>query len=148
MLARFRAKLVLLAVGALVASVANAFDKEDETFKDRASFVPVRQYKALPGKVVGVLVSDVQEVMNAEGHKGPATALCFSSGGESYHWLYIPVQVRPQIGGMRLKAGPDGKTVKRFDNLSLADPRSLKEWGIHRPFALVELEVNAGLGSP
>src|SRR5262249_34097038 len=63
-------------------------------------------------------------------------------------WVYVPVERRPLIGGMRLRVGPEGQKLKRFDSLSLASPATVKRWGITQPVTLVEAEVNGGVGGP
>src|SRR5262249_24086184 len=67
---------------------------EDE-FKDRAAFIPVRKYQPTKGKVVGVLVSNVQGFMANEGRGGPPDAMGFSTAGLSYRWIYVPVDANP-----------------------------------------------------
>ena len=140
---RFWAVLTLLALagpGGLV--------RAGDDGKDRADPFPARQFQALPGKVVGVLVSGGQDVLAQEGRRGPADAFVFGSGPGSYRWLYVPVQKKPLIGGLLVRVGEKGNTVKAFRKLSMADARTVQQWGITGPYALVEVEVNGGLGAP
>jgi hypothetical protein len=85
--------------------------------------------------------------MESTGRKGPAEALYFSTGGSS-RWVYVPVQGKPLIGGLRLPVGEKGDRRQRFDRLSMANPETVKQWRVTGPYALVEVEVNGGLGSP
>jgi hypothetical protein len=97
---------------------------------------------------IGVLASGAETVMDDEGRKGPQGALCFSVGGGSYRWVYVPVTKKPVIGGMRIPVGEKGDMRKPFYDLCFADVKTVKRWGVTEPFALVELEVNDGFGSP
>src|SRR5271165_2735631 len=87
---------VLLAIAA-VAVAAPAPTDTEETIKKRDGFIPYRKYQSVPGKIVGVLVSDVRAMMGQEGRGGPADAFGFSSGGGSYRWMYTPVKEKPLI---------------------------------------------------
>jgi hypothetical protein len=44
--------------------------------------------------------------------------------------------------------GETSSRVQNYDNVVMATPRTLKPWGIAGPYALVELDVNKGQGSP
>jgi hypothetical protein len=114
---------------------------------DRKDFIPNRKHGQLPGKLVGVLVPDAQPLLSTEGRSGPADQLCFSADGNSYRWVYVQVEQNPGVGNLMLPVG-DGKQRKRFDRLSLATPATVKQFGLDGGFALVEIEVNGGLGSP
>lgn len=119
-----------------------------ETFKDRSAFFPRLQFQALPGKAIGVLVSDVGGVMSREGRRGPPNSLAFSVDGNSYHWMYVPVDSRPRITRLRVRVGPGGKRTEIYPQLDMANPNTINKWGITSLYALVEVEVNSGLGSP
>jgi len=119
-----------------------------ETLKDRTGFIPQRKYQALPGKVVGVLVGDVAPMMNQEGRSGPPDALAFSAGGNSYRWVYVPVADKPLIQNLRVPTGDKGNQSKVYPSLSMANAQTVRQWGIDAPCALVEVDVNDGLGSP
>jgi hypothetical protein len=116
--------------------------------KDRADLFPARQFQALSGKAVGVLVSGGQDVLAHEGRRGPADAFVFGSGPGSYRWVYVPVPKKPLIGGLLVRVGEKGTTTKPFRNLSMANAKTVEQWGITGPYALVEVEVNGGLGAP
>src|SRR5262249_38557648 len=83
--------VLVAAVAAVALLAAPVTPTTHETIKDRKEFIPNRQYQSLPGKVVGVLVSDVAAMMGQEGRGGPPDAMAFSSGGNSYRWVYVPV---------------------------------------------------------
>src|SRR5690242_16528249 len=139
-----RALPCLLAVALAAAPRARAADDT----RDPTDPFPRRQFQPLPGKVVGVLVAGGQDVMAREGRKGPANALCLGTGPGSYHWLYVPVDKKPIIGGLNIPVGDKGQSIKLFKNLSPANPRTVARWGVTGPYTLVEVEVNGGLGSP
>jgi hypothetical protein len=117
------------------------------TITDRAGYIPNRKHVPLPGKVVAVLVFDAQPVLSLEGRSGPANQLCLGYNGGSYRWVYVPVKENPFIGSLIMNVGQKGER-KRFDNLSMANPQTLKQWDIQGKYALVEVEVNGGLGGP
>lgn len=117
------------------------------TITDRAGYIPNRKHVPLPGKVVAVLVFDAQPVLSLEGRSGPASQLCLGYNGGSYRWVYVPVKENPLIGSLIMNVGQKGER-KRFDNLGMANPLTLKQWDIQGKYALVEVEVNGGLGGP
>jgi hypothetical protein len=117
--------------------------------RDCAGFIPKHRYPALKGTVVGLLVGDVLAPLNAQhGGSGPADGLCFSTGGSSYRWVYVPVGDSAGIPRLDVRVGEKGKEIKWYRNLDIASPRSVKRWGITGKYALVELEVNDGKGAP
>lgn len=121
-------------------------DKKGDVIADRAGFIPNRKHLALPGKIVAVLATDAQPVLSTEGRSGPADQLCVGWNGGSYRWVYVPVQEKAMIQNLRVNL-PEGK-VKVYPSLSMASPTTVKPWGIDAPYALVEVEVNDGAGSP
>lgn len=141
------ALFVGLAIGVVV-TAAPAPVGTTGTFDDRAAFMPRSNYKPLPGKAVGLLLSNVANKMAHEGRSGTPDALAFSSNGASYRWLYLPVAERPQITDLRVRTGVKGDGVKTYPSLSMASPRTLAPMKIAVPYALVEVEVNDGQGSP
>src|SRR5262249_1562629 len=86
-------------------------------------------------------------VLALEGRSGPAEQLCFGSGGTSYRWVYVTAGKNATVGRVVIPVGSQGER-KVFDNLSVASPATVKRWGVEAPFALVEVEVNGGQGSP
>ncbi len=146
-----RAGLVLLA-GALGLAGLTAAPRPPDvttgTVKDRKAFIPHRKYQALPGKTVGVLVSDVRAMMGHDGRSGPPDAMGFSANGNGYRWVYVPVNDRPMITNLSVPVGEKGERRKTYASLSMASPTTVTTWGITVPYALVEVEVNGGEGSP
>jgi hypothetical protein len=134
----------------LVACVVAAPAPSDSegTIKKRDGFIPYRRYQSMPGKVVGVLVSDVRAMMAQEGRGGPADAFGFSSGGGSYRWVYTPVTEKPLITNFQVKAGEKGDKTQTYPSLSLANPQTVKQWNVPGGNVLVEVEVNGGAGAP
>jgi hypothetical protein len=141
------AALALLAAGA-AGLAAPAPTETDVTVKDRATFLPLRKYQPLPGKVVGVLVSDVGGVMGHDGRGGPPDALGFSRDAQSYRWVYVPVKDNPTITDLDVRVGEKGEKTVVYPSLSIASAQAVKPWGVTRPYALVEVEVNDGRGAP
>jgi hypothetical protein len=145
-----RACVFLLAavVCAALASAAPAPKETNEVLKDRTGFIPNRKYFSLPGKTVGVLVSDVKAMMGQEGRGGPADAYGFSANLGSYRWMYVPVAEKPLIKGLTIQVGEKGDQNKMYPSLSMANPETVKQWDITVPYSLVEVEVNDTLGAP
>jgi hypothetical protein len=142
------ALLAGLLAAALSVTAAPAPVTTSDTVKDRESFIPHRKYTPLPGKVVGLLVSDVAPKMAHEGRGGPPDAMGFSLGGGSYRWIYVPVEQNPLITGLQVKVGEKGERVQIYPKLSMANAQTIKQWNIQVPYALVEVEVNNGQGAP
>ena len=146
---RFRPLFVLMVALTAVAFLdGNRVATGEHMVEDDACF-PSRKFESLPAKAIGVLVSDGQNMLRKEGRSGPPDAFVFSRAGASYSWVYIPVTEKPQIEHMDVAVGTAlTKQLKRFNKLSLATAEVLKPKAINGPYALVEVEVNAGLGSP
>jgi hypothetical protein len=142
------AALLVAAVAAVSLFAAPVESVTRDTFKDRKGFIPFRKYQSLPGKVVGILVSDVSAMMSQEGRGGPADAMGFSMDGGSYRWVYVPVKERPMITNLTLAVGEKGDRTKTYPSLSMASAETIKQWDIRGPYALVEVEVNDGAGAP
>ncbi len=119
-----------------------------ETLQERAGFIPQRKYQPLPGKVVGVLTGDVAALMGPQGRSSRPDAFAFSVGGNSYRAVYVPVTENPSLINLNVRVGVKGEQVKVYPSLSPANTGTLKQWNIEGPYALVEVEVNDGLGSP
>jgi hypothetical protein len=141
--------MLILVGAACTSALAGGPDAPNPTPEaiGRGQLFPNRKHQALPGKAVGVLALGDKSLLAAEGRKGPDDVLYFSTGGQSYRWLYLPLKQKPLIGGLNIRVGGDGQT-HRFDGLGLATRENLKLWDIARPYTLVEIEVNGGLGSP
>lgn len=145
------AMLLTAAVLALTVSLSAAPAPVSTTgvVKDRESFIPHRKYHALPGKVVGVLVSDVAPKMAHEGRGGPPDAMGFSMNSGSYRWIYVPVaQGNAIIQNLQVAIGEKGQNRKIYPFLNMANAKTVQQWGIQVPYALVEVEVNDGEGAP
>jgi hypothetical protein len=120
----------------------------DEAVKDRAAFIPQRKHKPLPGKVVGVLVSDVVKIMGYDGRGGPPDAMAFSRDNQSYRWVYVPAQDRGLINGLQVPVGEKGDKKAVYERLNMANAQTVKQWDVTKSYALVEVEVNDEQGSP
>ncbi len=130
-----------------VALSFSALASAQETVKDRKGFIPVRKQAAVGGKAVGILLTDGQPVLSLEGRSGPPDQLVFSSGGNSYRWIYVPTQDNPQITNLQVPVGDKGEKAI-YAALNLANPRAVLPWAVTQSYALVEVEVNGGRGSP
>ncbi|MCE9530501.1 MAG: hypothetical protein K8T89_05130 [Planctomycetes bacterium] len=135
----------LLVVGS-TAAVPLPNSKTGEAITDRAGFIPHRKHLAVPGKVIGVLVTDAQPVLSAEGRSGPPDQLCLGWNGGSYRWVYVPVKEKAIITNLQVHL--PGDKIKVYPSLNMANPATVKDWGIDTPYTLVEVEVNDGEGSP
>src|SRR5262245_1595882 len=120
---------------------------DNNKITDRKDFIPNRKFQALPGKAIGILVSEAEPVLNAEGRTGPKNQLCYAQSGCSYRWVYVPAQNKPMLPSLDLPIGEKGER-KRFENLSLASPETVQPFGIRAKYALMEVEVNSGQGCP
>jgi hypothetical protein len=87
-------------------------------------------------------------MMSQEGRGGPPDAYGFSRDLGSYNWVYAAEPDKPLIGTLTLKVGEKGDKTKAFPSLSMANPKTVKQWDIDAPYALVEVEVNDNLGCP
>src|SRR6516164_3308004 len=108
-----------------------------ETVKDRKSYLPNRKQVALPGKAIGILLTDGQPVLSTEGRSGPANQLVFASGLNSYRWVYVPTQDRPMITNLQVPVGDKGEKAV-YAALNMANPQSVLPWAIKTPYTLVE----------
>ena len=102
----------------------------------------------LPGKAVGVVVSDAQAVLRREGRYGPEDVACFARGEASYRWFYVPARGGAGGEALVLGVGESGGKTRSFNNLVMATTQTLRPWSVTTPYALVEVVVNGGLGSP
>jgi hypothetical protein len=121
----------------------------DEPVANRAALVPFRKFQVLPGKVLGVFVSEVAPVMNADGRGGPLDAIAFSRDAQSYRWVYVPVSEKPLITNLRVEVGekPNAEFAV-YPSLGMANPKLAEAWNLKAKYALAEVEVNDGKGSP
>ncbi len=142
------AVVLLAGIGVALVSAAPAPITTVDVIKDRASFIPHRKYEPMKGKVVGLLVSDVAAKMGHEGRSGPQDAMGFSVNGNSYRWVYVPVEKNPLITRLNVHVGEKGDRIKVYPQLSMANAQTVQQWKIDVPYALVEVEVNDGDGAP
>jgi hypothetical protein len=145
-----RSSLCLLSLTAAAGFVlaAPAPSETTETVKDRATFMPHQKYNPLPGKVIGVLVSDVAPFMSTDGRGGPPDAYAFSAGNASYRWLYVPKPEKKLIDNLQVHIGEKGDKTRVYPALGMASAVEVKRWEITVPYSLVEFEVNDGDGAP
>jgi len=166
------ATLLLVAGVVGAAAVVRAAENPiDEIVKDRVAFIPTGSLQPLPGRTIGILVSNPQRILALEGQstpsngfrfrrggvnydvKGPVqftvspNAIAFSRGGANYRWVFMHVDDKPPLANLEVLVG-EGFRTKRYDGVDLATPATVKRFGITEPYALVEVEVNSGLGSP
>ncbi len=103
----------------------------------------------LPGKTIGVFVSDIQKELAREGRSG-LDGFGFSTNGSSYRWVYFPCDDKSHAktywDSLQMSVGAGG--AKTFSNLFYPDDYRAQAMGLTRPFTLAEVEVNDGLGSP
>jgi hypothetical protein len=133
--------LVVMLLGAALVQA------QETVVKDRKAYFPNRKQVALSGTEIGILLADGQPVLSTEGRSGPADQLVFSSNLNSYRWVYVPTQDNPQITNLQVPVGDKGEKVV-YPSLNLANLKSVVAWGVNQPYALVEVNVNTGRGSP
>jgi len=139
---------ISMAASLIPAAPAPAPAPTDEAVRDRATFLPVGKYQPLPGTAVGVLAGDIAPVVALDGRSGPPDAMGFGRDGMSYRWVYVPVERDPLITNLTLPVGEKGDRKAVFPSLSMADPKTVKAAGVKAAYALVEVEVNGGEGTP
>jgi hypothetical protein len=143
-----RAAFVALLAAVTGVTLAAPVPLQTETIKDAKDFIPYRKYESLPGKVIGVMVSDVAAVMSHDGRGGPQDAIAFSRNNGSYRWVYTVDEKTPIITALQVKTGEKGDRVKIYPKLNMANPRTVQPFKLEAPYTLVEMEVNDGLGAP
>ncbi len=135
-------------------------------------FFPFQKYEELPGKVIGILVSNPQWCLEQENRSGPLGSIVFARNGFSYRWVYVEGNKNSPIRNLALpiikqkkqdndappemidaknglRKQPQQKIeLKTFPFLEIANEHNLKQLQIQRKFCLVEMEVNNGAGSP
>ncbi|WP_439621932.1 hypothetical protein [Gemmata sp.] len=140
--------VALVAASAAAAAPAPADLPPDEAVSERAAFLPTGRHQPLPGTAVGVLASDVAAAVAMDGRSGPPDALGFGRDGMSYRWVYLPAHGNPLITNLTLPVGVKGDKKAVFPALNMANPKTAKAAGVGTAYALVEVEVNDGAGSP
>jgi hypothetical protein len=104
------------------------------------------RFTSLPERVVGVLVSHVDDELRREGRVGPNDALGFARGSSSYRWVYVPCEDGAETAVVL--TGVKGEGRRKFDAVCLLTASVAAEYKVPEDCALVELEVNGGLGCP
>jgi hypothetical protein len=135
-------------LGALVWIALAGAGHTDPPAKAAKDLLPQRKQIPLKGTVVGVLLTDGQQILSTEGRSGPADQLCFSMAGCSYRWVYVTVADKPPITNLKVPVGEDGKGSQIYPALDLARPTNVKGFGVEAGYSLVEIQVNNGQGSP
>jgi hypothetical protein len=111
--------------------------------------VQTLKFSPLPGKAVGVFVTDIKDAMAAEGRSGPPGAVGFAFGRSPYRWVYLPCEGKSEDAStITLPVGSIPGEERQFKDVCVATQASLKSLGFTAPYSLVEVEVNDGLGSP
>lgn len=106
-------------------------------------------FSPLGEKAIGVLALDIQRSLEDEARSAPPNVVGFAHDLDSYRLVYLPCS--PDDDGAEtliVRVGSEGRERKRFDSVRLATAESLAQFGVSRPYELVELEINGGLGSP
>lgn len=138
-----RAALAVLAFAFGLRSSAG----EEPTQKDAPGWA------SLPGRTTGVLVRDAAPAMRERGYVGADDAYGFASGPGGYRWIYVPCpgpEFKESAEPLTVRTGERDAGRKTFDNVCLLDARlvSSRLKGLDRPFTLVEVGINGGLGCP
>src|SRR5262249_44554847 len=121
----------VLAGAVFAATAAEDAEPGGGPVKDRAGFLPERKYAVLEGKAVGLLVSDVRAFMAFDGRGGPADAMGFSTGGNSYRWIYVPTPdvKNPLIRDLNVEVGEKANDKrKKYPALGMANEKEVKRW--------------------
>jgi hypothetical protein len=122
-----------------------------ESVPSKAESAQAPKFIPVPGKAIGILVTDVKEAMAAEGRHGPAGAAGFAYGPGSYHWIFLPCDAKAdQATAVKVHLGTNPLEVKVFENVCPATEELLTRKPLHikTPYTLVKVTVNDGLGSP
>ena len=106
----------------------------------------------LPGKVIGIVIANATPELTTQGRKVPQDTIGFASGFGGYRLVYLPCAENKEA-----KSGPDALDAvrlpvgngerKAFAHVCLGTRADLNRLGIRDPYALVEVDVNGGLGS-
>jgi hypothetical protein len=119
---------------------------EKGPIRDRAGFIPTRCIP-LKGTAVGVLTVNPHAVQKDARRYGTPEQILFTSGDGSHRVIYVPTEDENGLKDLAIPVGQKGKT-KVYPRLKMANPQTARGWGITEPYALVEVQVNDGLGSP
>ena len=111
------------------------------------------EWTPLPGRAIGILVRDASLAMREMGYIGADNAYGFASGPGGYRWLYCPCpgeEFKKSAEPITVKTGEHGMGEKTFNNVCVLDAPLATHINknLSRPFTLVNIEVNGGLGCP
>jgi hypothetical protein len=114
------------------------------------SFLLKRQFGELPGHTRGLLVSGVGTVLRAEGRSIPDDAVLFSRDHDSYRIVYVASPDTTETITLPVPSQEGGRSIarERFQGYALARLGLLRPLLDNDGFAIVDIEVNGGRGSP
>jgi hypothetical protein len=115
------------------------------------SFLLRRQFDALPGQTRGLLVSGVGAALRAEGRSIPDDAVLFGRDHDSYRTIYVPLPDSTETVTLPVPSEErDSQRIvrERFQGYALARLALLRPVYENDGFAIVDVEVNGGRGSP
>ena len=124
--------------------------------KESLTTMPSHRFGPLPPTTIGVLVAAPHAMLAREGRSAPDDAVCFSTEGRSYMFVYLPVEssgeeleftVPVDKDNVDKDHGDKGSKTVRFNQIAFLTRPLLAQRKIHEPYALVEVEVNGGQGS-
>lgn len=130
--------------------------QEEGVFKDRAEFLPRNKFPATPGRLIMALTADMatiqplgqydgryNKLQEAERHFSEA---CLSANGATCRWIHVPVDADPSFS-LKVPVGAKGE-LHTYPKLRAANLELLKRWDLKERYALVEVEVSEGQGTP
>lgn len=103
-------------------------------------------FAALPATAAGMLVVDADAALAAARRSGPKGAVVFGRDGAAYRWVFLPALAGEN--GEPLTVRLAGGEERRFDSVVIATEAALARRGVPAGYAVVEAEINGGLGSP
>jgi hypothetical protein len=115
------------------------------------SFLLRREFAPLPGQTRGLLVSGVGSALHAEGRSIPDDAVLFSRDHDSYRTIYVPSLDSSETVTLPVPSEDGTQQIiarKRFEGYALARLALLRPLKVNDGFAIVDVEVNGGRGSP
>ncbi len=111
------------------------------------------EWTPLPGRTRGILVRSAASAMKEKGYFGGDGTYGFASGPGGYRWLYVRCprpSFKESVEPVTVQAGESGKVEKTYSDVCLLDETlaSHIDKRLTRPFTLVDVEINNGLGCP
>ena len=104
-------------------------------------------YRPIPGECIGVVSTEAEALLAAEGRSAPPGAATFSFNGGSPRLFYIAVNGGSIGKTLTFLSQTDRKTLVRIPHLILATAQTLRCFHIPEPYSLVSVKVNGGAGS-